>query len=111
MTELQELIQLQRENNQLLKELLQKETGPQMVPVAEAARLLSMSPATVREMCGKGIIKGTLKNKASKNKHWVINIAQAREDLTRGGYLQLISEKHASKAKRGNKSTINLTHQ
>jgi len=111
MTEQQELIAAIRENTQAIRELLQKQ-GPSMVKVQEAARILAMSPATIREMCEAGIIKGTLKSKTAKNKHWVINIQQAREDLTKGGYLQVIAEKHKqSAARRGRKSTINLNHQ
>jgi len=111
MTEQQELIEAIRENTMVLRELLQKQTGPSLVTVQEAAGILSISAATIRDMCEKGIIKATLKGKGAKNKHWVINIQQAREDLTRGGYLQIIAEKHQRKAGRGRKSSLNLNHQ
>jgi len=111
MTELQELTAAIRENTQTLRELIQKQAVPAMVKVQEAARILSISPATIRQMCESGIIKATLISKGAKNKHWVINIQQAREDLTRGGYLQLIAEKHKQKAARGKRSSIDLNHQ
>jgi hypothetical protein len=111
MTELQELIQEIREQNQLLREIVLKQAVPSMVKVQEAARILSISPATIRHMCASGIIKATLISKTAKNKHWIINIQQAREDLARGGYLQLIAEKHKQKAGRGRKSSTDLNHQ
>lgn len=111
MTEIQELTQAIRENTLLLRQLMLKETGPSMGKVKDAAKLFSISEARIREMCKAGIIKATLISAGAKNKHFVINLAQAREDLTRGGYLQLIAEKHKQKADRGRKSSINLNHQ
>ena len=110
MTELQTLIEIGLKTNELLAALLQKqpEGGPAMVKVQEASRILSMSPATVREMCETGIIKATLISKTAKNKHWVINIQQAMKDLSKGGYLQLAAEKHMRKTNRGRKPTIDL---
>lgn len=111
MTELQELAAAIRENTQVMRELLQKQSGPAMVKVKEAARIFSISEAGIRSMCENGIIKATLISKSAKNKHWVINVAQAREDLTKGGFLQLLAEKHERKVSRGRKSSINLNHQ
>ena len=111
MNELLTLIEIGLRTNELLDALLQKQTGPSMVKVQEAARILSMSPATIRSMCESGIIKATLISKNAKNKHWVINIHQAREDLTKGGYLQLIVEKHKRTSKRGAVCKINLNQQ
>jgi hypothetical protein len=107
---MRETAQLQRENTQLLRDLVQKQTGPSMVKVQEAARILSISAARIREMCDSGIIKATLISKATKNKHWVINIQQAREDLTKGGYLALAAASHKRASKRGKVSTLNLNH-
>lgn len=106
--ELKELKAIMRENNQLLRDLINKQNHTIMVKVQEAARILSISPATIRDMCENGLIKATLIGKGVKNKHWMINIDQALEDLKKGGYLQIIDEKHKTAARRGKKSSLNL---
>lgn len=106
--ELKELKAIMRENNQLLRDLINKQNHTAMVKVQEAAKILSISPATIRDMCEKGLIKAAFIGKGLKNKHWVINIDQAMEDLTKGGYLQIIADKHKTTARRGKKPSLNL---
>lgn len=102
-----ELLITLRENNELIRQLVLK-SELTLVGVKKASQILNIHEAGIRELCEKGILKGVLKNTCSKNKHWLIDISQAKNDLHINGHLRLELQKYSSPAKRGRKSSVNL---
>ena len=102
MSKLDELIQEIRQMNENIRQLIiSQQQGKSLYKIPRAAMLLGVSPALLRKLCKKGTVPCSATNNNPRNKHYVVDIDEARLALAAGGYL------YSTPPKRGPKP---LTH-
>ena len=68
---------------ELLKQLYTNQPRRIMMRVPEAARLLGMSTQTLRKLIKDGTIPARCVNPGAKSQHFIINIEQAQDTLSK----------------------------
>ena len=103
MNKIDEMVQELKEMNRNLSTLLQliKPTENRLCKIPEAAQILGISQEKLRNLCKKGTIPAARTNENPNNKHYIIDIDQARKALVDAGHLKI--------TKRGPKPTTHIS--
>lgn len=94
MTETQQILTMLHEINDKIDSF---DSGYMKIP--KASKYFKIGVVKLRELCDKGIIPASLINEGTKKKHWIIPVAEAKNILRKGGYLDIELHKRKSRSK------------
>lgn len=99
MSKLDELIQEIRLMNENIRQLIrsQQSQSKTLYKIPRAAMMLGVSPALLRKLCKKGTVPCSTTNNNPTNKHYIVDIDEARLALAAGGYLYSTPPKRGPK--------------